>query len=114
MLVAAAAKRWNVDPASCRAQSGEVFHAPTGRSTKYGELAADAARMPAAGGFQAHRYSSQAPGHSGEGQWNGRLSHRRSAARREDRDPCAIAGFGTRKGPGFPGPFAVRQKLLFV
>jgi isoquinoline 1-oxidoreductase subunit beta len=46
MLVAAAAKRWNVDPASCRAQSGEVLHAPTGRSIKYGELAADAARMP--------------------------------------------------------------------
>jgi CO/xanthine dehydrogenase Mo-binding subunit len=34
MLVAAAAKRWNVDPASCRAQSGEVHHAPTGRSIK--------------------------------------------------------------------------------
>ena len=32
MLVAAAAKRWNVDPASCRAQSGEVLHAPTGRA----------------------------------------------------------------------------------
>jgi isoquinoline 1-oxidoreductase subunit beta len=47
MLVSAAAKRWNVDPASCRAQSGEVLHAPTGRSAKYGELAADAARMPA-------------------------------------------------------------------
>jgi isoquinoline 1-oxidoreductase beta subunit len=46
MLVSAAAKRWNVDPASCRAQSGEVLHAPTGRSAKYGELAADAARMP--------------------------------------------------------------------
>jgi isoquinoline 1-oxidoreductase beta subunit len=46
MLVAAAAKRWNVDPASCRAQSGEVLHAPTGRRAKYGELAADAARMP--------------------------------------------------------------------
>src|ERR1700757_5225777 len=46
MLVAAAAKRWNVDPASCRAQSGEVLHAPTGRTIKYGELAADAARMP--------------------------------------------------------------------
>ena len=46
MLVSAAAKRWNVDPASCRAQIGEVLHAPTGRSTKYGELAADAARMP--------------------------------------------------------------------
>jgi isoquinoline 1-oxidoreductase beta subunit len=46
MLVSAAAQRWNVDPASCRAQSGEVLHAPTGRSIKYGELAADAARMP--------------------------------------------------------------------
>jgi isoquinoline 1-oxidoreductase beta subunit len=46
MLVAAAAKRWNVDPASCRAQSGEVIHTPTGRSAKYGELAADAAGMP--------------------------------------------------------------------
>jgi len=46
MLVSAAAKRWNVDPASCRAQSGEVLHAPTGRSAKYGELAAAAARMP--------------------------------------------------------------------
>ena len=31
MLIAAAAKRLNVEPASCRAQSGEVFHAPTRR-----------------------------------------------------------------------------------
>src|SRR5258706_242807 len=46
MLVSAAAKRWNVDAATCRAQSGEVRHAPTGRSLKYGALAADAARMP--------------------------------------------------------------------
>src|SRR6516164_2764605 len=46
MLVSAAAKRWNVDPASCRAQSGEVLHTPTGRTIKYGELAADAALMP--------------------------------------------------------------------
>ena len=46
MLVSAAAKRWNVDPASCRAQSGVVIHAPTGRKLKYGDLAADAARMP--------------------------------------------------------------------
>jgi len=49
MLVAAAAKRWNVDPVSCRAQNGEVLHAPTGRRIKYGELAADAARMPVPG-----------------------------------------------------------------
>jgi isoquinoline 1-oxidoreductase beta subunit len=46
MLVSAAAKRWNFDPASCHAQNGEVLHAPTGRRNRYGELAADAARMP--------------------------------------------------------------------
>ncbi len=46
MLVAAAAKRWKVDPASCRAQSGEVRHPQTRRSMRYGELAADAARIP--------------------------------------------------------------------
>jgi isoquinoline 1-oxidoreductase beta subunit len=46
MLVLAAAKRWNVDPASCRAQSGAVLHTPTGRSLKYGELAAAAAQIP--------------------------------------------------------------------
>jgi isoquinoline 1-oxidoreductase subunit beta len=46
MLVAAAAKRWNVDPATCRAQDGQVLHPPTGRSIKYGELAAEAAGMP--------------------------------------------------------------------
>jgi isoquinoline 1-oxidoreductase beta subunit len=46
MLVATAAKRWHVDPASCGARSGEVLHAPTGRKIKYGDLAADAARVP--------------------------------------------------------------------
>jgi isoquinoline 1-oxidoreductase beta subunit len=46
LLVSAAAKRWKVDPASCRTQSGGVRHAPTGRSIRYGELAAEAARMP--------------------------------------------------------------------
>src|SRR5213080_116830 len=46
MLVSAAAKHWNVDPASCRAQSGEVLHAATGRTMKYGALAAEAARLP--------------------------------------------------------------------
>jgi isoquinoline 1-oxidoreductase beta subunit len=46
MLVSAAAKRWNVDPSSCRAQSGEVLHSSTGRRITYGALAADAARAP--------------------------------------------------------------------
>ena len=45
MLVSAAAKRWNVDPASCKAQSGEVLHVSTGRRVKYGEVAAAAAGM---------------------------------------------------------------------
>ena len=46
MLVAAAANRWKVDPASCTAKSGEVRHTPTGRTLKYGALVADAARLP--------------------------------------------------------------------
>ena len=46
MLIAAAAKRWNVDPAACRAQKGVVLHESTGRTARYGELSADAARMP--------------------------------------------------------------------
>jgi isoquinoline 1-oxidoreductase beta subunit len=46
MLITAAAQRWNVDPVSCRARSGEVLHVPTSRRFTYGELAADAARMP--------------------------------------------------------------------
>ena len=50
MLVAAAAKRWDVDPKSCRAQDGEVVHVPTGRRLKYGEVAAEAAKMPVPAG----------------------------------------------------------------
>jgi isoquinoline 1-oxidoreductase beta subunit len=46
MLLTTAARRWNVDLSSCRAQSGEVHHVATGRSLKYGELAGEAARMP--------------------------------------------------------------------
>jgi isoquinoline 1-oxidoreductase beta subunit len=50
MLVAAAAKRWGVDPKSCRAQDGEVVHVPTGRRLRYREVAADAAAMPGPAG----------------------------------------------------------------
>jgi isoquinoline 1-oxidoreductase beta subunit len=46
MLVSAAAKRWNVDPATCRATRGEVIHGPSGRHLSYGELAGHAARLP--------------------------------------------------------------------
>ncbi|TPL36044.1 xanthine dehydrogenase family protein molybdopterin-binding subunit [Mesorhizobium sp. B2-4-6] len=46
MLIAAAAKRWGVDPASCSAQDGAVIHASSARHVTYGEIAADAAKMP--------------------------------------------------------------------
>src|SRR6266446_5316854 len=46
MLVSAAAKRWNVDAASCRAEKGEVIHVASGRRLKYGALVADAAKLP--------------------------------------------------------------------
>jgi isoquinoline 1-oxidoreductase beta subunit len=46
MLVAAAAQRWSVPASECRAALGVVTHTSTGRSLRYGELAADAARLP--------------------------------------------------------------------
>jgi isoquinoline 1-oxidoreductase beta subunit len=49
MLVAAAAKRWAVDPEACRTQDSEVIHPQTNRRLTYGELAAEAAKMPVPG-----------------------------------------------------------------
>ena len=46
MLIATAAERWGVEPATCRAQSGSVVHPPTGRKLAYGALAEAAARRP--------------------------------------------------------------------
>jgi isoquinoline 1-oxidoreductase subunit beta len=46
MLVAAAAKRWNVAAAECTARNGTVVHAASNRSARYGELVADAAALP--------------------------------------------------------------------
>ena len=45
MLVTAAARQWNVDPAACTATSGVVHHTASGRSLSYGELAAAARRV---------------------------------------------------------------------
>jgi len=45
MLIAAAAQRWKVAPEQCHA-AASVVHGPGGRSAKYSELAADAARQP--------------------------------------------------------------------
>ena len=99
MLVAAAAKRWGVDPASCRAESGKIIHAATGKNATYGELAADAAGMPAPEkvalkrpdefqliGTRAKRLDTPA-------KVNGSAIYGIDVlpAGREDRDPCAIA-----------------------
>src|SRR4029077_18176016 len=42
MLVQAAAKQWQVDPASCTASKSEVTHKDSGRKLSYGELASAA------------------------------------------------------------------------
>src|SRR6201988_1295517 len=69
MLVAAAAKRWNVDPSSCHAQSGEVLHVPTGRRTQYGALAADAALMPVPPARRSRRWRSRPSSAAGSRVW---------------------------------------------
>jgi len=45
MLVAAAAAQWNVPAAECRAENSVITHAPSGRSMRYGEIAAAAAKI---------------------------------------------------------------------
>jgi len=46
MLEAAAAARWNVPASEVVAKNHQLLHKPTGRSLGYGEVAADAARLP--------------------------------------------------------------------
>jgi len=46
LLVQAAAQRWGVDPATCVARRGEVMHEASKRRLKYGELVADASKLP--------------------------------------------------------------------
>jgi isoquinoline 1-oxidoreductase beta subunit len=46
MLIAAAAKKWNVEPGHCFAQKGAVHNRVNGKEMKYGELVNDALGMP--------------------------------------------------------------------
>jgi len=46
MLLQAAAARWNVPVTSCSASASVITHAETGRRLRYGEVAADAAKLP--------------------------------------------------------------------
>jgi isoquinoline 1-oxidoreductase beta subunit len=45
MLVQAAATRWNVPAAECAAKDSVITHTPTGRTLRYGQVAAEAARL---------------------------------------------------------------------
>jgi isoquinoline 1-oxidoreductase beta subunit len=45
MLIAAAAGRWGVKAEECFTENGKVFHRPTGRSLKFGEVAEEAAKI---------------------------------------------------------------------
>jgi len=47
LLIAAAAQRWGVADDECLAENSQVIHQPTDRKLSYGELAAEAARLPA-------------------------------------------------------------------
>ena len=46
MLVSAAAKRWDVAESECKAAKSVITHTPSGRTLRYGEIAADAAKLP--------------------------------------------------------------------
>lgn len=47
MLIAAAAKTWQVDSGECYAQKSQVIHRPSGRKLTYASLASQAANIPA-------------------------------------------------------------------
>ena len=56
MLVAAAAKRWNVRAADCVARDHAVTHLPTGRALGFGELALEARQAESAGSRRTSRF----------------------------------------------------------
>jgi isoquinoline 1-oxidoreductase beta subunit len=45
MLLTAAGKRWNVPVGECKAESGKILHAGSGKSATYGELAEAASKL---------------------------------------------------------------------
>jgi isoquinoline 1-oxidoreductase beta subunit len=46
VMIAAAARRWSVPTAQCRARNSQVMHTPSGRSLSYAALVKDARRLP--------------------------------------------------------------------
>ena len=99
MLVQAAAQQWQVEPASCTTANGQVIHAASGRKLSYGALAEAASSqtppkdVAAQGpeGLHADRQAAETPRYAGQDQRQGRVRHRRDAARHEVRDPGAMS-----------------------
>lgn len=46
MLIEAAARRWGVAPGECTAAISVITHTPSGKTLRYGEVAAEAAKLP--------------------------------------------------------------------
>ncbi|MEO7766429.1 MAG: xanthine dehydrogenase family protein molybdopterin-binding subunit [Ferruginibacter sp.] len=46
MLIAAAAKKWNVPATECYAEKGMVIHRPSGKKADYGTLVEEASKLP--------------------------------------------------------------------
>ena len=89
MLIQAAATQWQVDPTSCSASNGKVLHAASGRgprlrrSGRCGGHAAGAEKSTVEGTQRLHpdRQAAQALRHAKQDRRQGRLRHRRDAAR---------------------------------
>ena len=47
MMISAASRRWSVPLSECETALGKVIHVPTKRSLRYGQLASEAAALPA-------------------------------------------------------------------
>lgn len=56
ILIAAAAQRWNVDRAKCRAEKSTGINTETGLRMSFGSLAEDAAKLPVPVNVRSERF----------------------------------------------------------
>ena len=99
-LIAAAAARWNVPASECSAAQSVVTHKPSGRTLRYGELAADAAKITLAaepaiktpGSVHLHPQADAARRRGPQDRRLGQVRHRRAGS-----------GHGFRRDHGLPG-----------
>ena len=83
-LIAAAAQKWNVPASECTAAKSKVIHTASGRSLRFGELVADAAKVKLAdrardqdtGTVQIRWDPSAAPGLRRQIRWQRQIRHR--------------------------------------